>query len=128
VGVEKIINCVPHVFERRADPGGEVQPGDSMRGVILFILVAGLIDTGLSHWEISTGLALEANPLVLCLLDRGGWETYWTVKCAVLFLGCGILRRYRAHGLSQVGSIIVASIYVLVLAWHAAGLLVPAPP
>lgn len=106
----------------------EASPGDSLRPAIAFVFVAGIADTALTHWEVSSGLAMEANPVVLWLITRGGWEVYWLVKCTVLSLSCGVLYRYRSRGLSQVGSIVLAAVYFLLMAYHFAGVASILPP
>lgn len=94
-----------------------------MLPVVIFVLLAGALDTGLSHWEIATGLAVEANPLVSWVIEEHGWSTYWLVKCSMLFTGCGVLHTYRDHGLAQMGLVLASVVYVLVLAHHAVGLI-----
>lgn len=116
-------NCPGHHIGSSGSSGSGADGDDGMLPVVIFVFLAGLLDTGLSHWEIASGLAVEANPLVSWLIEGHGWSAYWLVKCTMLLAGCGVLHARRAHGLAQMGLVLVAAVYVLVLAHHAVGLL-----
>ena len=85
------------------------------------LLVLGLIDTVSTIAWISSGLAIEANPLMRVLLDHS-YLAFATVKLAMTLLGVSLLYINRDNKHTLKGVIIANIFYTIVAAWHIIGI------
>jgi hypothetical protein len=81
------------------------------------ILVLNLLDVMLTLTAISSGAALEANPLMDMSLSWGGvW--FVLVKVSLVSLGVALLWRLRRLSLAATGLVVVGALYTGVIAYH----------
>jgi len=89
--------------------------------LIYTIVIMNAADVVMTLFWISAGLATETNPLMDLLLSLH--PVFFVVgKLALVFLGVGLLWRYRHMRSAMVGVFLVAAVYYGVTLVHALGL------
>ena len=86
-------------------------------------LVFNLIDAVLTLALVSSGLAVEANPIMAFFLEVGPL-TFMAAKIALVSLGVGVLWHFKRYQLALVGTLAVFGIYTTLLAYHGRSVMV----
>ncbi len=90
---------------------------DRANGIALVLIwLLNYIDGIFTIVWVQMGVAVEANPLMEGLIDTP--TTMLLVKTTLVTLGCFILWRFRAFGLSQLMITLALICYLLILALH----------
>ena len=85
------------------------------------LLILGLIDTASTIAWISSGLAVEANPLMKVLIDHS-YLLFAIIKLAMTLLGIYILYINRDNKYALKSVIATNIFYTIVVAWHIVGI------
>lgn len=80
-------------------------------------LVFNLIDMVLTLLVVTTGIAVEANPVMASLLAHGP-VTFSLAKLAVVSVGVWVLRKHLHRPLAVVGSVGVFAVYFSLMVYH----------
>lgn len=91
--------------------------------LIVAIFVLSILDAVFTLLWIKTGLAIEANPLLSGLIDKGSFS-FVSTKIGLTAFGCGILYHVRNQGkiVSRVITFL-AGLYFAILLYHMFGAL-----
>lgn len=98
----------------------EIDLPRALEWLIFTIVIMNATDAVMTVFWISAGLATETNPLMDLLLSLH--PVFFVVgKLALVFLGVGLLWRYRYMRSAMVGVVLVAAVYYGVTLVHALG-------
>ncbi|MEL6180054.1 MAG: DUF5658 family protein [Myxococcota bacterium] len=89
--------------------------------LVYTIVIMNAADAIMTVFWVSAGLATESNPLMDWLLDVHP-VLFVLAKLALVFLGVGMLWRYRHIRAAMVGVALVAVVYYGVILVHATGI------
>ncbi len=85
--------------------------------LLLLTLLFNLVDIALTLGVVSSGLAVEANPLMAALL-RHSPQLFVLGKFSLVCPGLAVLWHYRGRVLAQVGTLSVFTVYAMLMAYH----------
>ena len=88
-----------------------------LHGVISAILILNLLDAVLTLWWYFSGAAMEANPFMDALLQKGALP-FVAVKLGFVSGASYLLWRRRRHTLSVVGVFMLFLVYYTLLLYH----------
>ncbi len=83
-------------------------------GLLAATCVLNVIDVVATLAFVSSGVAVEANPIMARALALGP-AAFVAIKIAVVTLGALVLWRYARLGLAKLGSVVVCAAYALVV-------------
>lgn len=85
--------------------------------VLIILFVLNLIDGIFTYISVSSGIAIEINPIMNWCLNKGIY-IFFLVK-AVLISGCIlVLYLHKEKLVSIIGSYFLCFIYFLIVCWH----------
>jgi hypothetical protein len=88
-----------------------------LKGIIVAVLILNSLDAVLTIWVVSTGRAVEANPLMASLVH----ETpilFLIVKTALVVMGCFLLWRFRKRKFAVMSVFLAFLVYYAILLYH----------
>lgn len=80
-------------------------------------LVMNMLDVVLTSVVVTTGLAVEANPLMAALLEHGT-APFAIIKTTLVSAGIAVLFHFRRHPLAIAGAAFTFGCYALVMVQH----------
>lgn len=84
----------------------------------LSLLLLGVLDATLTHYELAFGLAREANPIMRWWIDTIGASGAWVLKIAITCVGCWILLAHVRWLFGVIGMLSLNAYYVVLLGLH----------
>ena len=96
---------------------------DKMTALIVVIFVLSILDAIFTLTWIKSGLAVEVNPFLVNLLEKGDFAFLGT-KILLTGLGCVFLEKSRKKSkLARIGIVAIFAVYCLLTFYHCVGAL-----
>ena len=68
--------------------------------------------------EIQLGLATEANPFMVAVIDVAGLFGLILCKFGVSLVGAGILRKFRDYAIARHGALVLSIVFGILCIYH----------